>query len=146
VQEHQVAMFLIDQWAVKVTGSGERVVARLGQTHGQGRRGRYIPVDGAIDGVNLEFWTPARPVDWMVGIEIIEHMEDPERLVRAMVRGARKGVILTTPNPDVVDVLGCDRTHKTAVSTSDLLAWGFSSVPMPLFGKAGDTLLAWRLI
>lgn len=106
-------------------------------------RGRYVPVDGAIDGTDLEEWYPIKKYDWVVGIEILEHMHNPRRLAQAMKAAAAKGVIVTTPNPAVVDVLNIDIDHHTAITTGMLLAWGFTVKPCALFGKKDDSLLAW---
>lgn len=109
-----------------------------------GWKGRYVPIDGAIDGTNLEYWVPPRDYEWVIGIEILEHMHDPRRLASQMMRAATKGVIVTTPNPDVVDVIAIDIDHVTPVSQRDLESWGFEVKPVALFGKPDDSLLAWR--
>lgn len=106
-------------------------------------RGRYVPVDGAIDGTDLEVWDPPKQYDWIVGIEILEHMHDPRRLAMAMQHAATKGVIVTTPNPAVVDVLNIDIDHRTPITVGMLLTWGFTVEPCSLFGKDSDSLLAW---
>jgi hypothetical protein len=65
-------------------------------------RGRYIPVDGGIDGTDLDLWVPARHAEWFVALEILEHFTDPARLLWAMQAHADKGLIISTPNPAVV--------------------------------------------
>lgn len=79
-------------------------------------RGRYIPVDGGISNVDLNVWVPERDADFFVALEIVEHLYDPLRLISAMKSHARKGVILSTPNPETVDVLGMDATHVIEVT------------------------------
>lgn len=105
-------------------------------------RGRYIPVDGAIDGTDLEHWRPVCTPEWYTAIELIEHLENPLRLVREMQQASRKGVVLTTPNPYTTDVLGMDYTHKTAIYPEQLSSLGFKVSPVSLFGTPNDTLLA----
>lgn len=107
-----------------------------------GWRGRYVPVDAAIDGTDLNKWEPTRMFEWFVGIEIVEHIKDPIGLINVMQEFATKGVVLTTPNPDVVDVLEIDPTHVSSVSQRQLEAMGFTVYPVPAFGVEGDTLLA----
>lgn len=106
-------------------------------------RGRYIPVDGAMDGTNLESWVPRRMTSWSVGLEIIEHLDDPERLVTHLQRVSTKGVVLSTPNPRTTDVLGMDATHKTPVSMHDLAMWGFGVAERSFYGQPADSLFAW---
>lgn len=108
-------------------------------------RGRYIPIDGGIDGTDIETWVPPRSVDWFVALEIIEHLDDPFRLVRTMVQHARKGVIISTPNPRTTDVLGMDATHKTPVWRKDLVLSGFQVDERSFYGQPEDSLFAWRM-
>jgi hypothetical protein len=109
-----------------------------------GWRGRYIPVDGAIDGVDLDQWVPPCPRDWFVALEILEHLDNPERLARALLGHAQAGVIVTTPNPAVVDVLAMDPTHRTAITADELRRWGLHTEATSLYGTPGDGLVAWQ--
>lgn len=83
-------------------------------------RGRYIPVDGGIDGTDLDNWVPPREAHWFVALEILEHLSDPFTLLNNLQHSATRGVIISTPNPDTTDVLGMDPTHKTEVHKVDL--------------------------
>jgi hypothetical protein len=88
-------------------------------------RGRYIPVDGGIDGTDLEWWSPPREAHWFVALELVEHLLLWPRLVGAMQAKAQKGVVLSTPNPRTTDVLGMDHTHKCEVHHNELTDMGF---------------------
>lgn len=107
-----------------------------------GWKGRYIPIDGGIDGTDLEVWTPPREADWMVGLEIIEHLDDPNRLINALQFYARKGVVLSTPNPRTTDVLGMDPTHKTPIPEAWLRRRGFAVYEASFYGQPNDSLFA----
>lgn len=91
-----------------------------------GWRGRYIPIDGGIDGTDLNEWVPSRDVHWFVALEILEHLQDPYRLAQQMQRHATQGVIFSTPNPATTDVLGMDPTHVAEVDESRMSMLGFS--------------------
>lgn len=109
---------------------------------------RYVPVDGCIDGTDLNDWTldPGRipPADVYVAIEVIEHLQDPLALCYRLFERARKGVIVTTPNARRVDVLGMDETHRWALTDTMLQAAGFQVEARQLFNDFEDTLVAWR--
>lgn len=90
-----------------------------------GWRGRYIPVDGGIDGTDLEDWFPPRDGHWFVALELLEHLEGWENLVRRMADRATVGMVVSTPNPYTTDVLGMDPTHKRAVYPHELENRGF---------------------
>lgn len=110
-------------------------------------RCRYIPVDGGIDGTNLETWIPPRQADWFVALEIIEHLENPWRLLdeleESCIRGG--GIVISTPNPDTTDVLGMDRTHKTPIKAQELAMRGYDVFHTSFYGKEEDSLFAtWR--
>jgi len=78
--------------------------------------GRYIPVDGGIDGTDLNNWTPPRRADWFVALEILEHLNNPYEAAAQMMSAANVGVVFSTPNPRTTDVLGMDETHVTEIS------------------------------
>lgn len=112
-----------------------------------GLRCRYIPVDGGIDGVNLEVWSPPRLVNYFVCLEVIEHLRRPTILLLNMQMSTKPGgaVVVSTPNPETVDVLAIDATHKTPVSRGFLTALGFDVEVTSLFGKPNDSLFAvWK--
>jgi hypothetical protein len=103
-------------------------------------RGRYVPVDGWIDGTDLEVWDPARAFDWFAALEVLEHLKDPERLVMVFRENARRGFVVTTPNPDVVDVRAMDPTHITPITRGDLEAWGLHTTVHNFYGTPADGL------
>lgn len=89
-------------------------------------RGRYIPVDLGIDHHHdLEAWQPPRPADFAVALEVLEHLDNPWRLVHELQR-AVPCIVVSVPNPRTVDVLGIDRTHRTIITQADLEAAGFT--------------------
>lgn len=105
-------------------------------------RCRYIPIDGCIDGVDLETWTPLRTAEWFVALELVEHLDNPERLIRTMQDAATKGVVLSTPNPETTDVLGMDPTHKTEIHRELLFSLGFNVYRKNFYGGTDDSLFA----
>ena len=109
-----------------------------------GWSGGYYPVDGSIDGTDLEFWTLPMYSAFNIAIEVLEHLHDPWRLAEDMVQKSWTGAVITTPNPAVVDVLGMDPTHLTPISEADLILRGWSVRVCELFGVEGDSLLAWQ--
>lgn len=88
-------------------------------------RGRYIPVDGGIDGTDLNVWSPPREAHYFVALEILEHLRDPMRLAKDLLAKAIRGVVVSTPNPRTTDVIGMDPTHVSEVHISDLAMAGF---------------------
>jgi hypothetical protein len=89
-------------------------------------RGRYIPIDWGIDARHdLETWRPPRPADYAVALEVLEHLDDPWRLVSAM-QECVPMIVVSVPNPRTVDVLGIDRTHRTVITRQHLESMGFT--------------------
>lgn len=109
-----------------------------------GWRGRYFPVDGSLDGTDLEVWFPPREAEFIVAIELLEHLQWPGRLAQAMTDKATKLVAITTPNPETTDVLGMDATHQTEIWPFMMEAWGFKHEVRSFYGQRDDSLLAWR--
>lgn len=97
-------------------------------------KGRYIPIDGGISDVDLNNWTPERPVDFFVALEIIEHIYKPIELLNRMKPYARKGIIVSTPNPNTVDVLAMDDTHVIEVHRKMLEEQDFIVADELLYG------------
>lgn len=87
-------------------------------------RGRYIPVDFGTCGSDLETWVPHRPADFAVALELLEHLDNPWRLVREL-QAAVQVIVVSVPDPTSVDVLGIDDTHKTVITRDDLESHGF---------------------
>jgi len=115
-----------------------------------GWRGRYIPVDGGIDGTDLNAWVPPRDAHFFVALELIEHINDWPRLVNAMKGKASRGVVLSTPNPFTTDVIGMDPTHVCEVYPGELELFGFN-VKNAMFyggvfsgGRADSLFATWR--
>lgn len=112
----------------------------------RGWKGRYLPVDASIDGVDLdEGWCPRVGVDFAVAIELLEHLHRPQGLVRDAVQWSRV-FVATTPNTDELGdahMRAIDRTHVSPLYHSQLEGWGADSVEVrSFFGKPADSLLA----
>lgn len=105
--------------------------------------GKYIPIDGSIDGTDLNYWVPTLKADYYVCIEVLEHLHNPFRLMDEMVRCAKKGVIITTPNSDVVDTLSIDSTHVTPLYAFHFEMRGWKTQIHQLFGNPNDSIVAW---
>lgn len=103
----------------------------------------YVPVDGSIDGTDIETWEPGF-ADWFVAVELLEHLEDPARLINLLPSRARKGIVATTPNPFEIDVLAIDRTHKTPLYPDDFNSAGYNTRIASFFAKPNDSIIAWR--
>lgn len=115
----------------------------------QGWEGRYLPVDGSIDGTDLDAWQPTHFMNWLVAIEVIEHLHQPQRMLRNMQSYAISGICVTTPNPETTDVLGMDRTHVVEIWPHDLEAAGLqweraTLFASPQYRKKDDSLVGWR--
>ncbi|MFN6965247.1 MAG: class I SAM-dependent methyltransferase [Pyrinomonadaceae bacterium] len=106
---------------------------------------RYTGVDGAIDGRNLNTWSPSFwGYDWIVAIEVLEHLYFPKLHLINYKMAAVKGVVITTPNPATVDVLACDPTHVSIVYPSELAWAGYDFEPACLFNNdPQDSLIGW---
>lgn len=110
-----------------------------------GWQSRYWPVDGGLDGTDLNHWVPQRSADFFVALEILEHLHDVYRIVHAMKERAQLGIVISTPNPRTTDVIGMDPTHVRSISMEMLQAYGFTVEERSFYGKNNDSLLAvWR--
>ena len=113
-------------------------------------RGRYIPVDGGIDGTDLNVWFPPREAHFFVALELIEHLTQWENLVDRMKTAAMRGVVLSTPDPRTTDVIGMDPTHVREVWPGQLKGLGFHTTEQTFYGGVfsggqTDSLFAtWR--
>ncbi|WP_431043342.1 hypothetical protein ACQUSR_16590 [Streptomyces sp. P1-3] len=103
-----------------------------------GWRGRYVPVDGWLDGTDLEVWKPEDTFGWFAALEVLEHLKDPGRLVEEFKAKATRGFVITTPNPNVVDVLAMDPTHITPLSRDVLESWGIYTTVHKFYGRHED--------
>lgn len=107
--------------------------------------GSYHPVDGSLDGTDLNHWRPTERYDWFVAIEVLEHLDDPYTLMQKLEAKANKGVIITTPNPEVVDVLDIDPTHVTPMHPHEFTLLGWRHEIRSFFAKENDSILAWKV-
>lgn len=88
-------------------------------------RGRYIPIDGGIDGTDLNHWEPPRDAHWFVALELLEHLHNWQGLVTRMQHKASRGIVVSTPNPLTTDVIGMDPTHVVEIYDTELMSKGF---------------------
>jgi hypothetical protein len=112
----------------------------------RGWRGRYVPVDRwtGPEGLDLDRWVPPRRWDWFACLEVLEHLASPMRLLEVMCDAAASGVVVTTPNPDVVDVLALDPTHRTPLTRQQLASAGLYTSVHNFYGADGDGICgAW---
>lgn len=130
----------LSNWDVLVDVGAGRTELDLSLRRDYGWRGRYVPVDGWLDGTDLNTWDPPRDFDWFAALEVLEHLGDPARLVRALQRHATKGIVITTPNPEVWDVRAMDPTHVSPLSETQLREWGFDTTKHTFYGKYQDGL------
>lgn len=112
----------------------------------RGWKGRYLPVDASIDGVDIGTlaWFPPS-ADFITAIEVVEHLTDPWAFVGKLKMAAGVAVALTTPNTDVLGeqaVRDMDRTHVTPIYAEQLTRHGFRVEPWGFFGTPEDSLLA----
>lgn len=99
-----------------------------------GWRGRYIPIDGGIDGTDLNRWVPPREAHWFVALELLEHLTSWEHLVRQMQFSATQGIVISTPNPRTTDVIGMDSTHVAEIHPHYLAHAGFTVTEEMFYG------------
>lgn len=97
---------------------------------------RYIPVDGGIDGTDLNHWYPPRNAHWFVALELFEHLNNWQGLLDNMKGHAKKGIVVSTPDPYTTDVLGMDHTHVTEIPKTALTMNGFKVTRETFFGGA----------
>lgn len=97
-------------------------------------RGRYIPIDGGIDGTDLNAWIPPREGHWFVALELLEHLWNWRGTVQWMQMKASQGVIVSTPNPRTTDVIGMDPTHVVEVHSKDLEFFDFKVTEETFYG------------
>jgi hypothetical protein len=134
-------MGMRDADSIADIGAGRMEFAR--RLRERGHVGMYVPIDGVIDGTDLNTWDPVDHTDWVVSIETIEHLHKPEHFLMKAKVMARYGVVVTTPNPDHVDVIALDPTHVSPVSIRDLGQWGFEYEERSMFTKDKDTIIGW---
>ncbi|MEV7618255.1 hypothetical protein [Streptomyces sp. NPDC089799] len=128
---------LSDRHSIADIGAGHTELDVCLRTE-HGWRGRYVPVDRWTGDVDLEQWRPPMRFDWLACLEVIEHLTDPDRLLDVLLDSAVMGVVVTTPNPAVVDVLAMDPTHQTPVSREHLAGLGFYTSLHTFYGTPED--------
>ncbi|MGW2371728.1 hypothetical protein [Kitasatospora sp. NPDC001683] len=101
-------------------------------------RGRYVPWDRWTGDVDLETWVPPVRWEWVAALEVLEHLQDPFRLLLDLMASATLGVVVTTPNPEVVDVLAMDPTHVTPITREQLATAGLYTSLHNLYGAEDD--------
>jgi hypothetical protein len=108
--------------------------------------GDYFPVDGSIDGTDLQFWDAPFRVPFYVCIEVLEHLHAPQILMNEMMKSCEKGAVATTPNPAVVDVMACDPTHVCEVPEELFNRLGWTTHTAELFktGKMDSIVAVYR--
>ena len=89
-------------------------------------------------GLDLDRWVPPRRWDWFACLEVLEHLANPLRLLEVVCDAAASGVVVTTPNPEVVDVLALDPTHRTPLTRQQLASAGLYTSLHNFYGTAGD--------
>jgi len=110
--------------------------------YGAGYAFRYLPIDGSISGIDLDSDILVLcNAEWYVCIETVEHMSNPYALMQKMKNYATKGVVVTTPNPAVTDVLALDEDHKVPVTYDEFVMMKFLPEAVSIHYQ-DDTLLA----
>jgi hypothetical protein len=97
-------------------------------------KGRYIPIDGGIDGTDLNEWDPPREAHWFVALEVLEHLVNWNRLIVMMQGSTTNGIVVSTPNPETTDVIGMDPTHVTEIRRKDLEYFDFEVTEETFYG------------
>lgn len=116
-----------------------------------GWNGRYVPIDGNVDGTDLAAWHPGlMDYDFVVSTETVEHVSDPLRLVYALLDAARYGLVITTPNADVQDVRESDPTHYDGLGPAAFEERGFDVRLIDFNGRGtplgADTIIATKQV
>lgn len=113
----------------------------------RGFKGRYLPVDGALDGTDLNRWAPSVSFDFVTAMEIIEHLNNPRDFLERVMARTTRCLVLTTPNTDVLGeetVRTMDKTHISPVSASLFREYGMRVKECSFFGTPRDSILAVR--
>jgi len=111
----------------------------------EGYRFRYVPIDGSISGIDLESdILTLLHADWYVCIETIEHMADPWMLADFMQGYADKGMVITTPNAAVTNVLELDPTHKCGLTLDDFYDHGYLANTESIHYDQDTILATWQ--
>ena len=96
-----------------------------------GWKGLYVNVD-YVTGLDIKQVLAEHAAnfrcDFVTGLEVIEHLDQPwvNIMLMRLPFYARKGVVLSTPDPLVQDVLAMDNTHVTPVYPVMFAARGYT--------------------
>lgn len=101
-----------------------------------GWRGSYTPVDAAVDGTDLNRWSPRRHGErrFYSALEVLEHLPRWEHLLEALRSAGPHRLVVTVPDPEQVDTFAMDETHVSAIRKADLEAVGFRVENVSLYG------------
>lgn len=66
-----------------------------------------------------------RPARFAVALEVLEHLDDPWTLIERL-KSVVDVIVVSVPNPETVDVLGIDDTHKTIITADEFESAGFA--------------------
>jgi hypothetical protein len=107
----------------------------------------YVPLDASIDGIDLDCFAPwLEGASYYVAIEFLEHLPRLSTMhyLNLMPFKARKGAVITTPDPETTDVLGMDSTHQTPINAWELRTRGWDVEHCRLFTEHNDTIVGWK--
>lgn len=114
----------------------------------RGFKGRYLPIDASIDGVDLESYSTHHKrlpkADFVSCIEVLEHIHLPKLLSDELQAATRVRLVVTTPNTDElgpVAVREMDRTHVHPLYRTDLLTYGYRTSVHSFFGVKNDSIM-----
>lgn len=110
----------------------------------RGWKGRYLPVDGCIDGTDLEHGYGLYRPDFVVCLEVLEHLRNWDKLLEQMKAECGRGLVVTTPNTNKLGhqaVVDMDRTHVSPLYKRDLASRGLDVTMHSFFGEKDDSLL-----
>lgn len=98
-----------------------------------GWRGVYSNLDWKRGyDIEVELITPGDPHYWrhdfVTCLEVVEHFPEPTayKLLARLPLFARKGVVVSTPNPHVQDVLQMDDTHRCGIYDTSFIRRGYT--------------------
>lgn len=101
-----------------------------------GWRGRYLQACGLPDGPDLDSWVPQTGADFFVAFDLLDRLRTPFTLMAMMRLRARKGAVVTVPNP----VMGGVRV--TPISLDDFELHGWDARALSLRGGVSDSIMA----
>ncbi len=97
-------------------------------------KGRYIPIDGGINNIDLNVWEPEREINFYVALEILEHLHNPSRIIKEL-QQTSQGIFVSVPDPTKVNIFELDPTHVTDEITEKFLqTHGFTVTSDKIYG------------